>query len=285
MAKRFIDTGFYKSPFVRGLKGALKGLYSFIICDCDGSGIWSKDLPIASAYIGFEITDQDFEIFVTSGKAIDLKNGKYFFPDFIEHQYPQGLQEKNPAHKNFIFQLRKYNLIDKNFIVIKGSKEGLQSPLGNGIGNSNGQDNGSGNTFGKSENLLLIPEMLEVFKKFNPKYLSQKEKDFKPLFSIAQFFCEQGKLTGSPDMHREKILEVWEPICKIISKDNFYSTKTLSTISNQIQSITQTAIHGKPTAKNGKQQDYGSKERGQQYDGMLNERYGSGGSATGKDPA
>lgn len=126
MAKRFIDTGFYKSPFVRGLKGALKGLYSFIICDCDGAGIWAKDLAIASAYIGFEISDQDFQIFIDSGKAIDLKNGRYFFPDFIEHQYPNGLQETNPAHKNFISDLKKFNLIDGSLKPLprpsKGSK-------------------------------------------------------------------------------------------------------------------------------------------------------------------
>jgi hypothetical protein len=122
MAKRFIDTNYYKSPFVRSLKGALKGLYTFIICDCDGAGIWVKDLPIASAYIGFEIKESDFNIFIESGKAIDLKNGKYFFPDFIEHQYPNGLQEKNPAHKNFINDLLKYSLLDENL-------KPLQSPF------------------------------------------------------------------------------------------------------------------------------------------------------------
>ena len=126
--------------------------------------------------------------------------------------------------------------------------------------------------------------MLNVFKKHNPKYLSQNEKDYKPLFSIASFFCEVGKLTGSPDNHKEKIIILWETVSKVIAKDNFYSSKTLSTISNHIQEITQNALHGKSTSKNGKQQDYGSKERGQQYDGMLNERYGNGGSATGKNP-
>lgn len=126
MAKRFIDTGFYKSPFVRGLKGALKGLYSFIICDCDGAGIWVKDLGIAATYIGFEISEKDFEIFVKSGKAVDLKNGKYFFPDFIEHQYPKGLQEKNPAHKNFICELKKFNLIDKDLKPLRSPSKGAK---------------------------------------------------------------------------------------------------------------------------------------------------------------
>jgi hypothetical protein len=60
MAKRFIDTGFYKSPFVRGLKGSSKAIYSFIICDCTGAGIWMKDLEIAALYIGIPLNDADF---------------------------------------------------------------------------------------------------------------------------------------------------------------------------------------------------------------------------------
>ncbi len=124
MANRYVDTGFFKSPFIRGLKGSLKGLYSYIICDCTGAGIWAKDLPVASVYVGFEILESDFEIFVKSGKAIDLKDGKFFFPDFIEHQYPKGLSKTNPAHTNFILELEKYGLIDKNLKVLTSPLEG-----------------------------------------------------------------------------------------------------------------------------------------------------------------
>lgn len=137
MANRFLDTNYYKSPFVRGLKGALKSLYSFIICDCDGAGIWNLDLDAASLYIGFEISMLEFEdCFVKKGKAIAIGGNKFFFPDFIEHQYPSGLQEKNTAHKNFIKTLKKFNLIDNELIVKnKGALMGLYSLIGNGNGN------------------------------------------------------------------------------------------------------------------------------------------------------
>lgn len=126
MANRNIDTGFYKSPFVRGLSGALKGLYGFIICDCSGAGIWAKDLPIASVYVGFDFSEKEFdEAFVKTGKAIDLGDGKYFFPDFIEHQYPKGFSRNNPAQKNFISELEKYGLLNEDLTI---NLEGLQSP-------------------------------------------------------------------------------------------------------------------------------------------------------------
>ena len=128
MAKRFIDTGFFKSPFVRSLQAPTKLLYTFIICDCDGAGMWPKDLEVASLYCGVKITDANWKVFLDSGKAIDLKDGKYFFPDFIEHQYPKGLQEKNPAHKNFIELLRKYDLVDENLLIKIDPPKGLQSP-------------------------------------------------------------------------------------------------------------------------------------------------------------
>jgi len=122
MAIRYIDTRFFESPFVRGLKGASKTLYCFIICNASGAGIWAKDLEVASLYTGFKLIDADFEVFIKSGKAIDLKNGKYFFPDFIEHQYPKGLSEKNPAQVNFIKELLQYNLLDKDLTVLKTLK-------------------------------------------------------------------------------------------------------------------------------------------------------------------
>lgn len=134
--------------------------------------------------------------------------------------------------------------------------------------------------FGKSENLLLIPEMFAVFKKNNPAYLGSVDRDYKHLLSIANFLCEIGKLTGSPDRHKDIILEAWDPITKVISKDNFYKQKTLSTISNHIQEITQISLNGKATSKNGKQ-DYGSQERGSELNRLFAERYGSGGSTTG----
>lgn len=155
MANRFLETNYYKSPFVRSLKGAIKGLYSFIICDCTPSGIWGRDMEAASMYIGFKVTEEDFdENFVKTGKAVHISGGKFFFPDFIEHQYPKGLQENNAAHKNIIFELKKFDLLDeKNSIKTKKKSSTYIDPLqplyrgqgysnGNGVGNGQGKGNG-----------------------------------------------------------------------------------------------------------------------------------------------
>ncbi len=103
--------------------------------------------------------------------------------------------------------------------------------------------------FGKSEN-LLVPRMSSAFKKTFPTYLPDKERDYKPLYSIATFLCQQANVNGPPEIHVEQVLEAWESICTYLVTDKFYSQKSLSTISNHIQEITQKAIHGdKSTAK------------------------------------
>jgi hypothetical protein len=100
-------------------------------------------MQAATLYTGFEQTVQEFENhFVITGKAYPLGRNKYFFPDFIEHQYPKGLNQQNPAHKNFISILKKYDLLDQQLkVVLRGASKGLPSPIGNGLSNGNGNGN------------------------------------------------------------------------------------------------------------------------------------------------
>lgn len=269
MANRFLETNYFKSPFVRGLKGTLKSLYSFIICECTPSGMWVVDMEAATMYTGFQISREDFEEnFVKTGKAVLLKNGRYFFPDFIEHQYPTGLQSWNKAHNKIIIELNNFGLLreEKDLKLIpekqrengilyfanKGASKGLQSPLigtqgigqGNGIGNGQGIEEEPTQLFNEN---LLVPEMFNAFKKSLPQYPSFVDKDFKPLFNIAKFIHEQSGLNGDFIKNQSVIVQEWVKMCDTISNDNFYKTKTLSTISNSIQEIYQITKNGKPS--------------------------------------
>lgn len=98
-----------------------------------------------------------------------------------------------------------------------------------------------------SEN-FLVPEMFKKFKNQLKDYPAFAENDFKPLFSIAKFLHSQLGLNGNPTLNQSQIVSEWQKICVVISEDNFYRTKTLSTISNQIQEIYQ--IHKNGTGKN-----------------------------------
>ena len=184
--------------------------------------------------------------------------------------YNERLDDEKNKRKSFT-DSRKNNLKGKNQYSKNGYKGGhMTSHMENENENENRNED---ENFGKSENLLIVPEMLRIFKSHNPNYLSSESKDFRPLFSIASYLCEVGKLSGSPDLHRDQVLEAWEPICKVIKADKFYSQKSLITISNHIQEILQISLHGKSTDN---KPNYGSKERAKEYDRLFAERYGKG---------
>lgn len=204
MANRNIDTLFFKSPFVRGLSAPLKALYVYIICDAEHTGIWIADFDIASIYIGQKVTESDFRrSFVETGKAVDLGNGKFFFPDYIAHQQPKGLKENNMAHTKIIEELNRYGLLDENLqVTLKNidPSKGLVSPICNSSGNSNGK--GSGNEE-KSEKIELS-EFEQTLKSF----FEMRVKIKKPATERAKelILSELDKLAGSDESLKIQIL-------------------------------------------------------------------------------
>jgi hypothetical protein len=111
MAKRFTDTDKWKKPFIRGLQGAYKLLWMYILDDCDHAGIWQVDMDVAQVRIG-EKLDYNLAITQFSGKIISFSNGeKWFIPAFIDFQYGT-LNPENRAHGSVLNLLKKYNLID-----------------------------------------------------------------------------------------------------------------------------------------------------------------------------
>ena len=117
MAKRFTDTNKWRKDFIRGLQGAYKLLWVYILDECDHAGIWHVEMDIAEIRIGFKINIEDVkEQFKDHIVEFD-KNTKWFIPDFIEFQYGI-LNPDNRAHKSVLDLLDKYKL--------KGYIRGLQ---------------------------------------------------------------------------------------------------------------------------------------------------------------
>jgi hypothetical protein len=108
MAKRFTDTDKWKKPFLRGLDGAYKLLWFYILDDCDMAGIWQVDFEVARIRTGMDINyDAAIRLFGDRIKQID--KFKWFIPDFISFQYGK-LSENNRMHLSVIQILKKHNL-------------------------------------------------------------------------------------------------------------------------------------------------------------------------------
>lgn len=134
MAKRFTDTEKWKKPFIRGLEGAYKLLWFYILDDCDHAGIWQVDFEVARIRIGEQV-DKETAKKLFSDRVIEFAPFKWFLPDFIFFQYGE-LSEKNRMHKSVIDILTK-NKLGAYMPLIRG--QGIIQGQGNGQGERKGQ--------------------------------------------------------------------------------------------------------------------------------------------------
>lgn len=104
MAKRFYSTDKFKDYWYRSLNSKEKLLWEFMLCDCNHAGIIYLDLPIASAYIGEQITSSDLAKF--SDRIYQLKENLFLIPKFIKYQY-NLLSYGNKATISVIDELKK----------------------------------------------------------------------------------------------------------------------------------------------------------------------------------
>lgn len=134
MAKRFIDTDFFKKGFIKGLDTPHKLLYFYILCECDMSGIWEIELDVASLRTG---CDYDLETVKKSmGDRIQIKGNKLFLVDFIPFQYGE-LKEGHRVHesvlrntlsKGFRYPLQRVKDIDKDKDKVKDKDKEKEKP-------------------------------------------------------------------------------------------------------------------------------------------------------------
>lgn len=126
MAKRFTSTEKWKKRFLRNLKAPYKLLWLYLWDQCNHAGIWEIDFEIARVYIGEEVSLEEAKA-LFADKIYEFDNGeKWLLVDFIEFQYGT-LNQRNPAHKNVIKQLLKYNLLDDD-LQLKPLTSSLEAP-------------------------------------------------------------------------------------------------------------------------------------------------------------
>lgn len=245
--KRFADTEIWNKEWFMDLTPRLKCLVRYLFDSCDPSGVWSPNWKLASLHIGEAVEIGDV-VSLPDTLVEVLPNGKIFLPGFIDFQYGQ-LSENSPAHKPVFLAITKNGLGTRVFNRVSNTlqeKDKVKEEEKETVKEEETAKETKGGAGGK----FLVPEMFRVFKSQNKNYPGSVERDYKPLYSIAQFIAHQGNATGPPEAHTDRILEAWEPISAWISQDGFYSQKSLSTCSNHIQEITTKAIHGdKSTTK------------------------------------
>lgn len=228
MAKRFTDTDKWKKSLLKSMPAEYKLLWLYICDDCNHAGIWDVDIEVAALRIGEDLTTEK-ALYVFGNKIIVFDGGeKWFLPSFIEFQYGE-LSEKNRVHESVIKELSKYDLLN-----IKP----LASPLQGAKDKDKDKEQDKDKEKDKdSENQkLLVPEMLTTFKKSNPNYPEDKNKDFPALLKIAYFIADKSGIEKDIVM-KDKIIPLWSEICNYVQKDSFFSGYNIQQIEKYIQSI------------------------------------------------
>jgi hypothetical protein len=144
MPKRFTDTDKWKKPFIRGLQGAYKLFWLYLLDDCDHAGIWQVDFDVAQIRTG-EKLDEKKAIELLGDRVEVFDNGsKWFLKDFIFFQYGE-LNEKNRLHLSVINILTKHKIgpykpLPRGQGQGKGIGQGTRQGQGQGGGDEKLQD-------------------------------------------------------------------------------------------------------------------------------------------------
>jgi len=191
MAKRFIDSDFFKKPLIRGLQGPYKLLLVYLFCECNHAGIWDVELDVASMRLGKKYNSNKI-LEVLNGSIIEFDNGeKWFMPDFIEFQYGPELNSDNRVHLSVLTLLEKHNL--KQFLENKP----LISPL------QRAKDKDKDKDKDKSKEKFTKPTVEQV-----KEYAI--EKSFKRLIDEPQSFIDFYDTNGWVQGRSGKLVKDWK---------------------------------------------------------------------------
>jgi hypothetical protein len=107
--KRFSETNKWEDPWFRKLKPKYKTFLQYLFDRCDNAGVWVVDLDLAATYVGDKIDGGD-ALKVFEGRVVDMQNGKWLIPQFVQFQYGVLSVQCHP-HKKILELLTKHSLI------------------------------------------------------------------------------------------------------------------------------------------------------------------------------
>lgn len=124
MAKRFIQHELLRNPWLRAASTLEKLLWVGLITECDHAGIWIVDWQMMELMVGGKIDPAAAKKFL-NGRFLEVDNGRrWFLPDFIRFQYPQGVSTNNNTMKSVRQILDNYGIDTENLTI----REGLVNP-------------------------------------------------------------------------------------------------------------------------------------------------------------
>lgn len=139
--RRFTETNKWDDPWFRGLAGAHKLVFLYIIDRCDNAGFWEIDME--SVRFHTKLEERHLEGALKGlERGIVERDGWCWVKNFLKHQKNDRLNPANPAHRQIIGFLddQVFRFKEVKPLIPKGASKGLQSPIGIGIGKGKGKE-------------------------------------------------------------------------------------------------------------------------------------------------
>lgn len=259
MAKRYTDTAIWKNQrWFNKLSPIHKLSWLYITDTCDHSGILKIDFSEFIDDLGldeFDILDfikqcnTDFDKF--TGKKIIrervklLKGNIVWITGFIKFQYENKdllINPSVPAVYSALTILNSYGIFEEG--LSKGyftlSKEYSKGMLRTKDKDKDKDINTEVEREVKISDTTFLGKMINIFKKLNPKYPEDSQRDATACWQIA---LKIGKMNGwdqnQVNKKEKDILEKWGVVTNFILSDKWFSTRALFDINNEWQRIIQ----------------------------------------------
>lgn len=102
--KIFTDTTKWDDIWFRGLSPELKLIYLYVCDRCDHAGIWEFDRELLVLHTKVDPTDENAWLDMFYPKIALLPNGKWWIKNYIQFQYPKGINRRtnffDPVYKS-----------------------------------------------------------------------------------------------------------------------------------------------------------------------------------------
>jgi hypothetical protein len=148
--RRLVDIRKWVKPWYHTAPGKLKLAWDYTQDQCDHCGLWYVNFTLLSQQTGFEVTKDEF-VAQFGERLVELKSPDneevFFFPCYLQEQYPKGLSLASNVHKAVLETIQRYRL-EKTVIGMlppamgfEGDEEANGNPTGT-LPEGSGEDTG-----------------------------------------------------------------------------------------------------------------------------------------------
>lgn len=252
MAKRLTDTEKWKDDWYISLCNDDKIVWQWLLDNCSHAGICKPSIGLLNLMCRVNYTEQQMTEKMEG--RVFVRNNVWFIPKFIKFQYA-GLKSAKPVIVSVVKELFNFDLIElipqsfgDDYIIKEKSffnhcKMIKDKDKDKDKSNDKEEKGGAGEKgdvkIDAGTKVLLVPELLAIWKQSSPDYVSSAENDFPALRSIAESLAIRMNIVNYTDFEGvNEIKKAFQLIVNFIKKDSFYKDHQLNQVDRYFNAIT-----------------------------------------------